>query len=67
MRKIFIDGGANLGQSTEAFCNEKDGLKDEEKQLILQTVFRPSSTGIIKDEASPPTIVDIFAKLNGKK
>jgi hypothetical protein len=50
-----------------AMLREKDGLKDEEKQLILQTVFRPSSTGIIKDEASPPTIVDIFAKLNGKK
>lgn len=30
MRKIFIDGGANLGQSTEAFCNQKDVLKDYE-------------------------------------
>jgi FkbM family methyltransferase len=30
MRKIFIDGGANLGQSTEAFCNQKKGLKDYE-------------------------------------
>jgi FkbM family methyltransferase len=30
MRKIFIDGGANLGQSTEAFCNERDSLKDYE-------------------------------------
>ena len=50
-----------------AMLRSNEGLKNEEKQLILQTVFRPSNMGIIKDEASPPTIVDIFAKLNDKK
>jgi hypothetical protein len=43
-------------------------LNPEDKQLILQIIFRPSNSGLIKDEAAPPTIIDIFAKLNnGKK
>jgi len=50
-----------------AMLRSGHALKDEDKQLILQVIFRPSISGLIKDEAAPPTIIDIFAKLNNGK
>ena len=37
-------------------------LKSDDRQLILQTLFRPSSTGIIKDDG-PITILESLAKI----
>lgn len=50
-----------------AMLRSGHALKDEDKQLILQVIFRPSISGLIKDEAAPPTIIDVFAKLNNGK
>ena len=50
-----------------AMLKSGHALKDEDKQLILQVIFRPSISGLIKDEAAPPTIIDVFAKLNNGK
>jgi hypothetical protein len=29
---------------------------EQQRELILQILFRPSATGIVKDDASPPII-----------
>ena len=40
---------------------------EEHKLLILQTLFRPGSTGVIKDDGAPSTWLDFIAnKLGGK-
>jgi len=38
-------------------------LKDDERMFILQTLFRPTPTGIVKDDAVPLTIVEGITKL----
>jgi hypothetical protein len=38
-------------------------LKDEEGMFILQALFRPTPTGIVKDDAVPLTIVEGITKL----
>ncbi len=43
------------------------GPKDEDRQLVLQTMFRPSQIGLVKDEAAPPTVIDVVARMAGKK
>ena len=37
--------------------------KDDER-LILQTLFRPTSTGIMKDDGVPLTALEAISKLN---
>ena len=37
-------------QTYLALLREGNGPKENERQLILQTLFRPSSTGFIKDD-----------------
>jgi hypothetical protein len=37
-----------------ALLRDNKGPKDEDRQLILQTLFRPSATGMVKEEALPP-------------
>lgn len=41
----------------------RDKLKDEERMFILQTLFRPTPTGIVKDDAVPLTIVEGLTKI----
>ncbi|HEY1718749.1 MAG TPA: DUF6161 domain-containing protein [Verrucomicrobiae bacterium] len=38
-------------------------LKDDERMFILQTLFRPTPTGIVKDDAVPLTIIESITKL----
>lgn len=38
-------------------------LKDDERMFILQTLFRPTPTGIVKDDAVPLTVVEGITKL----
>ena len=49
-----------------ALLREGQGPKPEDRQLILQTLFRPSHTGLIKDEGTAPTIFDIASKVIDK-
>ncbi len=65
--KIFL---SNLHLSTDAkervtmiktylaMLRDGEGLADEDRQIILQTVFRPSHVGIVKDEGSPANIIE---------
>lgn len=46
-------------QTYLAFINEGHGLEENDKQLILTSLFRPSNIGIIKDESSI-TVADII-------
>lgn len=39
-----------------ALLRRGQGPKEEQRELILQILFRPSSTGIIKDDALPPIV-----------
>lgn len=50
-----------------AMLRDGQGPKDEDRQLVLQTMFRPSQIGLVKDEAAPPTVIDVVAKMAGKK
>lgn len=35
---------------------------DQDRQLILQALFRPASDGIVKDEGVPPSMVDFLTR-----
>lgn len=39
-----------------ALLRSGHGPSEDKKELILQTLFRPSATGIIKDDALPPAV-----------
>jgi hypothetical protein len=45
-----------------ALLREGSGLKEDEKKLILQSLFRPSVSGIIKDDGIPSGLYDIITK-----
>lgn len=41
-------------------------LSDEDRKLVLQSLFRPASDGIVKDEGLPHPALDILTKLGGR-
>lgn len=45
-----------------ALLTSEDAEKDE-RLLVLQTIFRPSSTGIVKDEAAPPSVASEISRI----
>ena len=49
-------------QTYLALLREEHALKENERQVILQTLFRPSATGIVKDDGIPPSIIDIVSR-----
>lgn len=73
--KIFI---SNLHLQTDAkerqtmmttylaLSSEGETLPEGDRQLILQSLFRPSATGYIKDEG-PSSITDLIGKITLKK
>ena len=74
LSKIFIsnlhlrtdaDERATMIQTYLALLREDKGPKDEERQLILQTLFRPSSTGFIKEDG-PAGLYENILKMIGK-
>jgi len=73
--KIFIsnlhlrtdaDERVTMIQTYLALMREGQGPKDGERQLILQTLFRPSSTGFISDDG-PANFTDLVSRLSPKK
>ncbi len=52
-------------QTYLALLLEGNGLPDNDRQLILQTLFRPSSTGFIKEEG-PTGLLDTISKIKEK-
>ena len=74
--KIFIsnlhlrtdaDERVTMIQTYLAFLAEGKGPKDDERQLILQTLFRPSTTGFIKDDGPTTPFGTIVTKATSKK
>ncbi|MES9847280.1 MAG: DUF6161 domain-containing protein [Candidatus Thiodiazotropha sp.] len=53
-------------QTYLALLREGSGPKDEERQLILQTLFSPSTTGFIKDDG-PSSFHEIVSNALSKK
>jgi len=44
----------------------KEGkIDDEDREFLLAAIFRPASTGIVRDDAAP-TWSDVYSKLSGK-
>lgn len=73
--KIFIsnlhlrtdaDERVTMIQTYLALLREGSGPKDEERQLILQTLFRPSTTGFIKDDG-PSSFHELVSNALSKK
>lgn len=74
MAKIFISNlhlrtdsheRTTMIQTYLALLREGRGPKDEERQLILQTLFRPSTTGFIKEDG-PAGFYETISKALGK-
>jgi hypothetical protein len=40
----------------------RQGLQDNDRQLILQALFRPSSTGVVKDDGVPLSWIEAITK-----
>jgi len=50
-----------------ALLRKGQGPAEDERQLILQTLFRPSTTGMIKEDAGPSHLVDMLNRLSPGK
>ena len=50
-----------------ALHNEGKLPTDESRELILQVLFRPTSTGIVKDDAAPPFMAEWLKKTTGSE
>lgn len=49
-----------------ALTRKGQGPKEEDRQLILQTLFRPSATDMVKNDQGPTQLVDIINRLSPK-
>jgi len=51
-----------MTQAYLALISEGGASSEEERNLVLQAIFRPVSTGIITDDASPHSIIELINK-----
>ncbi|MGP6248250.1 DUF6161 domain-containing protein, partial [Aeromonas salmonicida subsp. salmonicida] len=51
-----------MTQAYLALISEGGSSSEEERNLVLQAIFRPVSTGIITDDASPHSIIELINK-----
>lgn len=49
-----------------ALTRKGQGPKEEDRQLILQTLFRPSTTDMVKNDQGPTQLVDMINRLSPK-
>ncbi|RHW76109.1 hypothetical protein [Colwellia sp. RSH04] len=49
-----------------ALSRKGQGPKDEDRQLILQTLFRPSTTDMLKNDQGPTQLVDMINRFSPK-
>lgn len=47
-----------------ALTRKGHGPKEEDRQLILQTLFRPSNTDMVKNDQGPTQLVDLINRLS---
>jgi hypothetical protein len=51
-----------------SLVRSKEGLSETDRKLILETLFRPSSTGLIHDDAAPASAIYLLSRLmSGEK
>jgi hypothetical protein len=61
--RIDAQERATLAKTYLAFVRSNEGLDEKDRQLILEVLFRPSSTGIIKDDAAPGSFIQLLSRL----
>jgi hypothetical protein len=70
LSNIHLEGDANervvMSQTYLALLREQSGLNDNDKKLILSSLFRPGTSGIVGDDGIPPGIYDMVSKLASK-
>jgi len=49
-----------------ALTRKGHGPKEEDRQLILQTLFRPSTTDMVKNDQGPTQLVDLINRISPK-
>lgn len=42
--------------------DQRSGVTEEDRRLILQALFRPSATGIVRDDATPPGAIELITR-----
>ncbi|MFC4995224.1 DUF6161 domain-containing protein [Rubritalea tangerina] len=50
-------------QTYLSLLQDEKGLGDNDRRLILEALFRPSPSGIIKDDGVPPAMFDMISRL----
>ena len=50
-----------------ALTRKGQGPKAEDRQLMLQTLFRPSTTDMVKNDQGPTQLVDLINRLSPKQ
>lgn len=60
------DERVTMSQTYLSLLRSEAGLPDDDRTLILNALFRPSATGIVKDDAAPPSLAILINKLLGK-
>jgi len=53
-------------QAYLALLRHPGALDDKAKQIVLETFFRPTSTGIVRDDATPPAPAELIARKLGQ-
>lgn len=56
---------ATMAQTYLALIREGQADPEKDRGLVFPSLFRPTSTGIVRDDALPPTWADLVAKLGG--
>ncbi len=51
-----------MTQAYLALISEGGASSNEERNLVLQAIFRPVSTGIVTDDAAPNNIIELISK-----
>jgi hypothetical protein len=46
-----------------SLLQDEKGLGAEDRRLILEALFRPAPSGIIKDDGVPPAMFDMISRL----
>lgn len=59
-------GGRAVMIETFLALLNRDEASEEERLLVLNSIFRPSSTGIVKDDSAPPSIPEGVSRLLSK-
>jgi hypothetical protein len=49
-----------------ALQHSKEGLVEQDRQLILQVLFRPSTSGVVKDDGVPLSWIEAITKTGGR-